>query len=600
MAQKTQGKHARASYVLPNENKKRNWKIILFYLAITLVYFSRAFFLESDLPPWGLVAYQPIDEGTYANLALNLINFGSIDPNDYYAGQYEFFMQPHVICNVVGNAFVALSLFCLGDNYYGLRMGVVIMGYLILILFCLTIRELRKTYGAKTQGAKTMAALLIIALVVSFVFFNATKAVEPSIARLLLVQLIVYCLVKVRISIQLRGFFVGFFTFISIFFVYVTDLFIGIPVIAYVIFIFATQGKRSGGLFVLFGLIGAAIAFILATIYYWYCWDTAPISNAINSVLIFESSSQSAGAYTIGLTNLIKNIRAFVASNVFFYLLPLAGIVLACFAPLLKQAFKTEGGPLLAIFMTILGFFAQTMVSDDFVLRKAVVILPTLLLLFYCCYLWLAGPSKKQWGVGRKAIIFASSLLACAAMAYVTYFRLFQANSPTFSRLDYTSFDIVLLLINCALAIVVVLVFAISILVNKRKAAARSLIASVVVCVVINSCLVLNYNIFDQTYTEKEVMIELGEVADGKVIAGEYENGFTLYNNILPLLNDQETLTRYLKENSDLLYFDYSNAQSFSRDPESLYQHLRETERFERVYQTFGEQRSVSLYEFDQ
>lgn len=185
-------------------------------------------------------------------------------------------------------------------------------------------------------------------------------------------------------------------------------------------------------------------------------------------------------------------------------------------------------------------------------------------------------------------------------MAYVTYFRLFQANSPTFSRLDYTSFDIVLLLINCALAIVVVLVFAISVLVNKRKAAAVSLIASVVVCVVINSCLVLNYNIFDQTYTEKEVMIELGEVADGKVIAGEYENGFTLYNSILPLLNDQETLTRYLKENSDLLYFDYSNAQSFSKDPESLYQHLRETERFERIYQTFGEQRSVSLYEFDQ
>lgn len=599
MFQTTQGKHARSSYASLGEGIKRNWKNILFYTAITLVYFARAFFLESDLPPWGLVAYQPIDEGTYANLALNLINFGSIDPNDYYAGQYEFFMQPHVICNVVGNAFVALSLFCLGDNYFGLRMGVVVMGYLVLILFCVTIAELRKAYGAKTQSAKVMALLLVVALVTSFVFFNATKAVEPSMARLLLVQLIVYCLVKARISIQLRGLLVGFFTFVSIFFIYVTNLFIGIPVIAYAIFVFATQGKRSGGLFVLFGLVGAALALALAAAYYWYCWGTTPIANAINSVLIFSSSSQSAGAYTIDSNNLLKNIRAFVASNAFFYLLPLAGVVLACFVPLLKQVFRTTGGPLLVLFTTVLGFFAQTMVSDDFVLRKAVVILPTLLLLFYCCFLWLIKSPGKQWSIGRKAIIFIASLLACAAMAYVTYYRLFRANSPTFSRLDYSSFDIVLLLIDCILAVVIVLVFVVAIMANKRNVAAGSLIVSVAVCIVINSCLVLNHNIFNQTYTEKNAMIKLGEVADGKVIAGEYENGFTLYNDILPLLNDYETLTRYLKENSDLLYFDYSNARSSSEDPESLFQQITEVEQFERAYQTFGQQRSVSLYEFD-
>lgn len=597
---KNHGKHARPSSGPTDGFLKRHWKTFLFYAVITLVYFARGFLLESDLPPWGVIAYQPIDEGIYANLALNFINFGSINPNDYYAGQYEYLMQSHMICNVVGNFFTALSLLVFGDNYFGLRMGVVFIGYLILILFCLTINELRKTYGAEEKGALTMAFLLIIALLSSFVFFNATKAVEPSISRLLLVQLIIYCLVKRNIPIQIRGLLAGFLVFVAIFFVYVTNLFMGIPVIAYAIYVFVNQGKRSGLLFVLFGLLGAAVAFLLAGLYYWFIWDTTPIANAINSVLIFESSGRSDGAYTMGGANLLRNARAFFLSNIMLYLLPIAGVVFACFVPLLCQAFKSTGGPILVLLMTVLGFFAQTIVSDDFVLRKAVVILPTLLLLFYCCYLWATKQNMSEWKLSKKAVLCIFSIVAIAVMIYVTYYRLFRANSQTFSRLDYSEFDIVLLLINCAVSVIVVAVFLIGVLANNRKASCGSMLACVLICIVINTCLVMYHNVFNQTYTEKEAMIELGEVADGKIIAGEYENGFTLYNDILPLLNTTEKLTDYVKENPDLLFFDYSNARSFSKDPNSIYQQIKEVERFERAYQTFGKKRSVSLYELDE
>lgn len=598
---KTHGKHARSSSAGLVGSMKKNWKSIAFYTLITLVYFSRVLFLESDLPPWGVAAYQPIDEGTYANLALNLINFGSINPNDYYAGQYEFLMQSHVICNVVGNFFTALSLLIFGDNYFGLRIGVVFIGYLILILFCLTINELRKAYGREDKNAAIMALLLVVALLASFVFFNATKAVEPSISRLLLVQLIIYCLIKPSISIRMKGLLVGFLAFASILFVYVTNLFIGIPVLAYAAYVFATQGKRAGGSLVLFGLIGAGLALFLASIYYWCVWDTTPIANAINSVLIFESSGQSAGAYAMGAENLLRNIRAFFLSNALFYLLPIMGIVFVCLIPLFRQAFKATGGPILVLLMTMVGFFAQTVVSDDFVLRKAVVILPTLLLLFYCCYLGLTKMNKtsKSSPVGKIAVCLMTAV-SLVVMIYVTYYRLFRANSPTFSRLDYSDFDVVLLLINCILSSIIVVVFAGGVLTKKYKIQVCSLFASVLICIAINTGLVLNYNVLNQTYTEKEAMIELGEIADGKIVAGEYENGFTLYNDILPLLNTSETLAQYLKDNPDLLYFDYSNARSFSKDPESIYQQIREVEQFERAYQTFGKKRSVSLYELDE
>lgn len=596
MLHKTRGKHAKFSPAVLMEVMRDNWKCIVFYVLITLLYFSRALFLESDLPPWGVITYQPIDEGTYANLALNLINFGSIDPNDYYAGQYEFLMQSHVICNLIGNFFVGGSLLVFGDNYFGLRMGVVIVGYLILILFCLTISELRKAYGAKEKSAFTMAFFVVLALVASFVFFNATKAVEPSIFRLLFVQLIVFCLIKVKMSIKLRGFLAGLFVFISIFLVYVTNLFVGIPVIAYAIFVFITQGKRAGLAFVLFGLVGALSALLLATVYFWCCWGTTPIVNAINSVLIFEGSEQSGNAYAVGMENFAKNTRAFLASNTILYTLPLMGIVLVRFPFLVKQALKATGGPILSLLMTVLGFFAQTIVSDDFVVRKAVVILPSLLLLFYCCCLCSMEQDEQERTRAGKIVAAAFFILAAALMLYVTYYRLFRASTATITKLDYSDFDIVLLMVSCALSVIVASVFLVGIIANRHKIASGSFYASVLLCIALNLCLVFNYNILNQTYTEKEIMINLGKTANGRVIAGEYENGFTLYNDILPLFNDQKTLTTYLNENSDLLYFDYSIARSSSRDPQGIYQYVEETVRFERAYKAFGKSPDMSLY----
>lgn len=594
---KSHGAHAGSFFGALTNSAKKSWKGIVFYTLLTLLYFSRALFLESDLPPWGVITYQPIDEGTYANLALNLINFGSIDPNAYYQGQYEFLMQSHVICNLIGNFFVGISLMVFGDNYFGLRMGVVVIGYLILILFCLTISELRKAYGAKEKSPLTMAFLVILALVASFVFFNATKAVEPSIFRLLFVQLIVFCLVKTKMSIKVRGFLVGLFVFVSIFLVYVTNLFVGIPVIAYAIFVFATQGKRSGFLFVLFGLIGALLALLLATIYFWCCWGTTPIANAINSVLIFEGSEQSGNAYAVGIENFVKNARAFFASNTMLYMLPLMGIVLVCFPLLVKQALKATGGPVLALLMTVLGFFAQTVVSDDFVVRKAVVILPSLLLLFYCCCLCTMRQNEQGQTCVGKIVAAVFFILTTALMFYVTYYRLFRANSATITKLDYSDFDIVLLITSCAFSVLIAGIFLVGLLADRRKITSVSFYASVLICIAINLCFVFNYNILNQTYTEKEIMIDLGKAANGRVVAGEYENGFTLYNDILPLFNDQKTLTTYLDENPDLLYFDYSNAQSSSRDPQSIYQHIEETIRFERAYEAFGKSPDMSLYE---
>ena len=98
------------------DNKKCRYFCIL---AISLIYFLRIIYIDADVPAWGVSTYMPIDEGIYAELALNLLTFGSIDPNQYFQGQYEFLVSAQATINVFGNLVTYVTLLLFGDNYFG-------------------------------------------------------------------------------------------------------------------------------------------------------------------------------------------------------------------------------------------------------------------------------------------------------------------------------------------------------------------------------------------------------------------------------------------------------------------------------------------------
>ena len=57
--------------------KPRRKVIILLFLCI-LFLFSRAIFLDSDLPPWDVFNYQPIDELYYSLTAFEIYHHGDV------------------------------------------------------------------------------------------------------------------------------------------------------------------------------------------------------------------------------------------------------------------------------------------------------------------------------------------------------------------------------------------------------------------------------------------------------------------------------------------------------------------------------------------
>ena len=197
--------------------------MILFMLAMRFVG------LEQDLPPWGITNYTPGDEGNYSVLALNKQIYGKINPG-MIGNKYMFYTPTHLRTNIIGNfaTFVGLSL--LGDNYYGLRIPTVIFGLLNFILFLLILNLINKKYNCEeTKDKKTIVLFMALYLSCDFIFFIASRVVEPSIVRMLFAQVIFYICLKFDDKQMLRLYLLGLVVTLSVFFVYISNLFFYFP-----------------------------------------------------------------------------------------------------------------------------------------------------------------------------------------------------------------------------------------------------------------------------------------------------------------------------------------------------------------------------------
>lgn len=149
-----------------------------------LLFFVRIINIEADIPQTYLVDYSSTDEGIYANLALNLQNWGTLMHPLKVSG-ISLKHNPQIILDIIGNLIVYIFMFIFGDNYYGFRLGVVFVAFLTIIFIFLSIRNLKKVHKIKNYYLEIFSLLFFN---VSFIFYSASRVVEPTIFRLFLVQ----------------------------------------------------------------------------------------------------------------------------------------------------------------------------------------------------------------------------------------------------------------------------------------------------------------------------------------------------------------------------------------------------------------------------
>lgn len=523
--------------------------ILMLTVGIYALFFGvRLFCLDQDLPPWGIATYQPIDEGCYAQMALHYVNYGDFNPNNG-ASEYPIFCVEQLINNWIGNLFVLSGLLLIGDNYWGLRVPYVVISFFVFISIHAVLLKLRNIYGRKNTVELLVLLAILAYLSIDFVFSMAGRVVEPSILRGLFIQLLILIMLYIE-NEKVKWLLLGFASTISVFLVYISNMFVYCTLGLTLVFVGKRNGLRNSLISSIWTIIGIFIALLISEYYYHSVWHVGAIANAWSSVAGF----QRLGTYaTQGLYDIAKHAVSFCSAHANFYNVPIFFVFLCVLGDIVLYCFRKMDEKIAFMLFLFVAFFVQTLLSDDYVVRKYIIIYPVVWYLLYFRFLIREKKDTNNSYNNWKEYNISRIYFIAAAICFGTViFRLFMIHDGT--PLDFSTLDKIVIL----MAPIAASGFAI-LQMNRNPMLhflPRWIVFACLLSVGINSYFVGKYIFIHPTFSEKEIMEGLQDF-NGQYIMGEYANGFSLYNSIKPVLNTSKKYQEFLANNPDLYYFDY-------------------------------------------
>jgi putative uncharacterized protein FNV1754 len=518
----------------------------IIYVLLFLLFFVRIINIEADIPQTYLVDYSSTDEGIYANLALNLQNWGTLMHPLKVSG-ITLKHNPQIILDIIGNLVTYVFMYIFGDNYYGFRLGVVFIAFLTVVFIIISIRNLKKNYGIKNYYFEIFT---LIFLDTSFIFYSASRVVEPTIFRLFFSAIILWTFVSVRKN-SLKSFLIGFFTTISIFLVYVNNTFLILGILIYILILFFMKQKKEAIQNIIYGSIGAVSGILLSEIYYLAIWGTEAFKNLFEIIKLFNSNANytivaenTKVSYSFYLFIYIKRVIRFISSNLFFYSLTIFSLVMASLYNV-KNFFKSKKKEYFFCLSMIVALFIQTLVSEDFINRKSIVLLPFII---FICIEYLILYQKKEVSI---------SLYNVGEIFFLIFCIVVQKIYLPFS--GYAGFNTNDKVITIFYILFPTLIFLLSL---SMRWSYRLLISMFLIFSLGNLFFIHRYYFRNIYFYDKKMMIALNKY-ENKIILGEYVNGYTLYNDIKTLPITREETKKLMDTGDYYYYFDYSDVQSW-------------------------------------
>lgn len=518
----------------------------IIYVLLFLLFFVRIINIEADIPQTYLVDYSSTDEGIYANLALNLQNWGTLMHPLKVSG-ITLKHNPQIILDIIGNLVTYVFMYIFGDNYYGFRLGVVFIAFLTVVFIIISIRNLKKNYGIKNYYFEIFT---LIFLDTSFIFYSASRVVEPTIFRLFFSAIILWTFVSVRKN-SLKSFLIGFFTTISIFLVYVNNTFLILGILIYILILFFMKQKKEAIQNIIYGSIGAVSGILLSEVYYLAIWGTEAFKNLFEIIKLFNSNANytivaenTKVSYSFYLFIYIKRVIRFISSNLFFYSLTIFSLAMASLYNV-KNFFKSKKKEYFFCLSMIVALFIQTLVSEDFINRKSIVLLPFII---FICIEYLILYQKKEASI---------SLYNVGEIFFIIFCIVVQKIYLPFS--GYAGFNTNDKVITIFYILFPTLIFLLSL---SMRWSYRLLISMFLIFSLGNLFFIHRYYFRNIYFYDKKMMIALNKY-ENKIILGEYVNGYTLYNDIKTLPITREETKKLMDTGDYYYYFDYSDVQSW-------------------------------------
>lgn len=602
------------------KSKKTYWLVLFCIFAL---FFVRIINIDQDIAPWGVSMYQPADEGPYAYLAINEKTYGSIRPTIIENNQkIPMLISNNFITNTIGNALNILGFKVFGNNYYALRIPYVLLGFINLLLFWVILQKLGNQYGKDKFITKWAEIALLLWMTIDFTFFNASRIVEPTSVRLIFVQLSAIVFISKPDNHTTRFLWLGIIITFSCFLVYITNVFLYLAVaITMLVRLPETKGKVFWKEVIWF-VIGILVMFFIAEAYYKIVWGKEAIQNTISTVLDFSKNSSAEltvnSKHSIPYTLALLYARI-ISSNPFFYNLPFLFAAFVAMIPLIRKISRNKDQVLCFLLMIVFSFLLQTLVSADTITRKMIVVFPILVSLIYVVFV--SGESlrivnndyesnqKKKFYTLRK---IGEVLIWLFALLSVLFAVVYRTKMYYWTADDFDNTSILLIFLLQAIPVTIMTIVGIISICRtnnqtlKTQTIRRSFVAlSLCLVCVCNIAYCYKYYWKDPQYTEKQAMLDLAEQVDDKyVLGGGFQLGFTLYNDMKPVVNVGEEVMKAAKLLDDAIYFDYDNSSNelLSYFNEYFYSKSNGNQFFVPVYdikrgfKTFGYSRDFCLY----
>lgn len=581
---------------------KRNYIQIILWMIFICLFGIRIFYLDADLPYYGKTGYQQIDEGAYSYLALNKLNYGVINP-DNIVKRVNQYTAPHLRTNFIGNLFTYIGLEVLGDNYYGLRIGSTACMFINFILLFVILKSIRTQFknDKKILNDNFMIWGVMYYLAFDFMFTVASRVVEPSIYRMLFLEIILLIYFKIPEQKIWKYFLLGLIAVFSVFGIYITNLFIVIACIITIMFTTFKIGIKKASIAMISFGVGGLTSLITCNLYYESFWKTNVVSNTLLAMSNF--SEQVEYQTSLSIRRIIKIVLNFFGSNFNIYNIGILFCVLVSIPILIVWIIKRKDDKAFLCIALYITYFLQTLYSEDFVLRKYILIVPaTICIIFYAIYI--CYTNRATYNLKKYYTFSVIYVNTCALSLFsVLIYRTMLIDDD--SLFDFSRLDRLIILCWGTICILIVSTLVILILSDKDisllKKRIRYYIIGMLCFGMINTYMTVRYVYTNHTYGDKETMIAINNIhMNSKYVIGNYFLGFTLYNDYVPVVNYYEEMKDMLVSDSTLYYFDYSTNFASEEYINSIlqdtdYRLILEKE-FERKTSTLGTVRNVALY----
>ncbi len=589
-----------------------NKKSILFFMLVISIYFLRILNLDQDLPPWGIGYYQPVDEGSYSLLALNYTHYGYLNPTTIGDISYEVNTPLQTRTNIFGNILSIISLSLFGNNYYGFRLGYVLLGCGNLFLYILILRKINN--NSKCVYKNKLFIAFTALLLFDFMFFMCSRVVENSSVRMFFNLLIVYIWLINKENYKRRFLMIGFIAVCSVFFVYITNVFCILAIFLCIVNILIHKDKNCAFAAAGYSLIGGIIALILAELYYRVIWNSNIIEAFFGVIQLF-SHSEGYEITTISkniIGDVIQKFLAYWSSNSLLYNVPIVFFIFAIFPIIVKKMIlKNDETVTLCVFF-ILSFLMQTIFSEDCIGRKIISIYPIfLILVYYLIINWeeiqdTFSKWNRKYSIGYTCYLVLMLMLC----ALIVYYRLYKAA-------DRTNFDIDTqtrwtILLGCILVGLTFIFFVVTVNHIKlfnfslNKISKNLVYITIIGLLFINISLIYRFCIKNVTFYERDAMRELDYYLskdDVYVTGGGYQLSYCLYNQMKYIMvNDMADIQHLMESNENILLIDYECDSEGMKNYFDNYIFSDSNNTLEPIYlikrnfMTFGQMRNFCLY----